>query len=154
VGLHLGEGLIDMTGILPPLEPPYSNGPPPGYYFAPIPQPLPPKPKTNGWLLFFGAIGAFTVAIVVLGGVNAFLHSQGIANPPKYQLGAYPAVFEQSFLNGCEGKGGTSSQCTCALNWVERNMSIDQAVNEGNAFTRTGAVTPEMTEAGQACVGA
>jgi hypothetical protein len=142
-----------MTDLLPPppLEPPYGNGPPPGYYFAPIPQPEPAKAKLNMGVAILAGVGALTVAIVTVAGINAFVNTN---HTPQYQLGSYPAVYEQSFLNGCEGKGGSVSQCTCALNWVERNMSIDQAVSEGNSFSRTGVLSPNMTEAGRACTGA
>lgn len=37
----------------------------------------------------------------------------------------YPQHVQANFINGCMLGGGTRNYCVCTLNWIQRNMSLN-----------------------------
>ena len=56
----------------------------------------------------------------------------------------YPAEVRSNFLNSCSSSGGSSSQCSCALEAIEKKYSLDDFVKLESRITQ-GQTVDELT---------
>ena len=68
------------------------------------------------------------------------------------EAGGYPAEVEQNFITACEANGGSTSQCSCALDEVKKEFTFEEFKAEDEAARAAGGKPSQrITEAIAEC---
>jgi hypothetical protein len=63
----------------------------------------------------------------------------------------YSASFEQGFIHGCTGNGGTAGYCQCALTHIEQNYDVGEVEDMAKSYISTGKLPDAMVSVGREC---